>query len=282
MEAIGSHNMSDASLSTVKLSGRVSCLTLTKDRLLFLKQAVTCYCRQTHENKELIIVSAGTRRYQAAVRNFVDSLDRSDIHVMTLSSAHVPIGVMRNISLDQVSGEFICQWDDDDLYHPDRIKMQYQSTIDHNSDACYLTDHLQFFPHTRQMYWIDWRLFRTDVISDTLVPGTLFMKRNGTLRYPELDHAGEDNVFRNTLYHHFPTYALSGHGYLYVYRVHRMNQCPVEHHHQITAHGCVSRSYLQERIPQLKSTTSTIPLPMPFHLLDQSGVRIHTFNHLHA
>ena len=39
--------------------------------------------------------------------------------------------------------DVICQWDDDDCYHPERLAVQLAHMLDCNARACCLTDHLQ-------------------------------------------------------------------------------------------------------------------------------------------
>jgi hypothetical protein len=36
------------------------------------------------------------------------------------------LGTLRGLSLDVATGEIVCQWDDDDCHHPDRILHQVQ------------------------------------------------------------------------------------------------------------------------------------------------------------
>jgi hypothetical protein len=115
-----------------------------------------------------------------------------------------------------------------------------------------------------------------------MIPGTLFMKYNTTFRYPDLDHAGEDNAFRSQVVKHYSTSPLSGHGHLYIYRVHAKNQCPHSHHEWITSLGCVTPAYLDAHWTMLTDTVSSIPLPMPLHVFDNNGARVHTFNKILA
>lgn len=46
------------------------------------------------------------------------------------------LGDMRNQSLKKSTGELLCQWDDDDVYHPGRILNQVQALKD--KDVCFL------------------------------------------------------------------------------------------------------------------------------------------------
>ncbi|SRX76220.1 hypothetical protein AEQU3_03219 [Aequorivita antarctica] len=256
----------------------VSCLTLTKNRLLLVKQAIECFCLQSYQNKELVIISAGTKRYQTALKNHIDTLERVDINLVLLPKEHIPIGTMRNISLDQAKGKYICIWDDDDLYHKDRINIQYSTTVNHQVDACYLTDHLHWFDKDRSLYWVNWKRFSTQQSMDCMVPGTLFMKRPLKIRYPEYDHAGEDNIFRSLVFKNYTVYGLSDYGYLYIYRVHGANQCPNNHHKLIVKKGCVELSFIENKWEQLKEVLTYLKLPMPLLMKGPNEITVYTFN----
>ena len=68
------------------------------------------------------------------------------------------LGELRNASVEAARGDIVCQWDDDDRYHPRRLELQFAAMRVENSEFCFLTDQLHLFAPDRTMYWDDWKL----------------------------------------------------------------------------------------------------------------------------
>ena len=58
------------------------------------------------------------------------------------------LGELRNFSVQLARYPLVCQWDDDDLYHPRRLETQFAYLKIHCADFCFLTDQLHFFEDT--------------------------------------------------------------------------------------------------------------------------------------
>src|SRR5579863_5497970 len=105
----------------------VSCLMVTlavPERLFYLQRSVGDYCRQTHRNKELVIVlDLGPRETKMAIAEHIRSLQRNDIRVVD-PGRKLSLGALRNIARENARGDVHCQWDDDDLHHPERVERQ--------------------------------------------------------------------------------------------------------------------------------------------------------------
>lgn len=88
----------------------------TRDRRPFILQALRCFCRQTYENSELLIVDDG--------RDSVADLCR-DIPRVRYIRLHRPstTGAKLNIAIERASGDILQKLDDDDYYHPDFLKL---------------------------------------------------------------------------------------------------------------------------------------------------------------
>jgi hypothetical protein len=124
----------------------ISCLTVTREtRFRSLELAVGDFARQTWAERELVIVHDGDAAF--------------DVKLKRLAAAH-----------DAARGETVCQWDDDDRYHPRRLEFQFAAMRVENSEFCFLTDQLHLFAAERTMYWDDWNL---EVHPLNLVQGTL-------------------------------------------------------------------------------------------------------------
>ncbi|SRX76218.1 hypothetical protein AEQU3_03217 [Aequorivita antarctica] len=258
----------------------ISCLTLTKNRLGFLKQSIDCFCKQTYPNLELIIVNTGTRRYYDAINRYVQSLKRSDIFIFD-TPANIPnlLGALRNFSLQQAKGELFCLWDDDDLYHPLRIEMQYRCLKDEQANVCFMTDHLHFFQYERDIHWVDWTRMHYKRSEEQWLPGSMMAEISSKFMYPESQHLGEDISYRDLVVSsaEHRVAALNGHGFLYVYRFHGGNAWSNEHHRNVTSWGDSSAQFLHNKNKLLKDILTHYPLPKPIKLKDLNGEHIYTY-----
>lgn len=84
---------------------------ITKDRPIFLKQALNYYLNQTYDNSELIIVDDSSRSCQHLIPKD-ERIRYIHLEQDTLSGAKL------NIAIQNASGSIIQKIDDDDYYHP--------------------------------------------------------------------------------------------------------------------------------------------------------------------
>lgn len=215
---------------------KISCLTVTLDRLVQLKMAIRCFCDQTYPNKELVIVTDGTNWFKRAINDYLKYLNRTDIRFVPIKSNGYNLGQLRNISIMEATGDIICQWDDDDLYHPNRLQIQYMQMLADNADASFFTDQLQYWWEDRILNWVDWTK-DTQTGPWQLIPGSMMMYKNLNYTYPEKGiyaRTGEDSALLDALYPHLEVSRLSNSGYLYVYTYHGRNTFSREHHGRIS------------------------------------------------
>jgi glycosyltransferase involved in cell wall biosynthesis len=246
---------------------KISCLTVTLNRLGLLKNAIRCYTEQTYPNRELVIVTDGSPRYKRAIERHVGSLGRDDIRLVFLDGEHT-LGRLRNIAIESASGEIICQWDDDDLYHPHRLAEQAAAMHAGNARASFLTDHLQFFYEERRLLWIDWAQDGWIPTMWNLIPGTLMMYRDSRFSYPETGEnarMGEDTAFLTSFYDEIPIARLGGKGYLYLYTYHGRNTYDADHHRALVA-SSVSAERIRESEKELRHAFGYYRIPMPYTL----------------
>ena len=243
---------------------RITCLVVTKDvrRLELLVRSIDCYCRQSFEDRELLVLSDGTEEYARAIDRHLASLGRNDVrHV------HVPgkrtLGEARNLGIQLALGEYICQWDDDDLNHPHRLDVQYRHMRSEGAEASFLEDQWQYFYDTGELLWISWR--------PDLIPGTLLCSRALHLRYPYVDLAkGEDACMREALRERENIAVLSGYGYLSLYTYSGLNVYSRRHHHQIRLNH--DPGYIRDRIELVHRELPEYGLdPAEVRLTDESG-----------
>lgn len=214
----------------------VSCLLPTTDRFELFTRSVACYCRQTYSRTELVVVSNGEPEYRRRVEAHLRQLGRSDIRQVFVEGDDWTLGRLRNLTLESASGELVCQWDDDDLYHPLRIERQVTELLGQHAMSCFLSEMLQYFVDRNELYWTIWDIEPTWPIREQVIPGTLLCWRSVAARYPESGpHSDrlEDMDFLDQLVTEGPVARISGEAYLYVYVFHGRNVWPFDHHWNI-------------------------------------------------
>nr|VFJ58496.1 MAG: Glycosyl transferase family 2 [Candidatus Kentron sp. DK] len=246
---------------------KISCLTATLDRFDFLKRSIRCFCDQTYPNKEMVIVTEGAAAYKEKIREHVTSLNRTDIRLEFLDGDNYNLGKVRNISIARASGDLICQWDDDDLFHPLRLEIQARDMLEKNCRASFLTDQLQYFWDSGEMFWLDWNSAGNDMLR--LIPGTLLMYKDARFSYPESGEnavKGEDSGLLAQIYRNVPIARLSGFGYLYVYGFHAENTFDYDHHRALSAERSVSPDRFVKDLAEFEKALACYPIPRPFSI----------------
>ena len=245
---------------------KISCLTVTLNRLVLLKEAIRCFCDQTYPNKELVIVTNGAERYRQAIRRYIDTLATPAIRCVALPEENYTLGRLRNIAVEAADGDLICQWDDDDLYHPERLRIQFEYLQQNNARACLMTDYLAFFRQEREMFWVNWSN-RTQDTRHHLLPGTLLMYKDDRFRYPEAGPSafrGEDDALIDQMYPVIKVGALREAGYLYVYTYHGKNTFPKDHHTHLAIQSSSTLEFIRQRRQALIQALGYYRLPMPY------------------
>jgi glycosyltransferase involved in cell wall biosynthesis len=167
----------------------VSCIMPTRNRRIFVRQALRYFERQDYQNRELIIVDDGDDR----IADLLPTDAR--IHHIALPRT-TSIGEKRNIACEQAHGDIIAHWDDDDWYAPHRLQYQVAPLLDKKADITGLETSC-FFDLSQWQAWIctpelHRRLFVGDVHGGTLVYWRNVWQRYA--RYPARSLA-EDALF---------------------------------------------------------------------------------------
>jgi glycosyltransferase involved in cell wall biosynthesis len=237
----------------------VSCLMVTQPvprRLPYFKQTVADYLRQTHAPRELVVVlDRGDAATREAFLAHVASLARDDIRVVE-PPGKLTLGALRNQSFAHARGELVCQWDDDELFHPERVATQVGLLRELGAEATCLEEVLHYFPESRTLYCIN---FRKTV--PRAMPGSLLMRRGLPVRYPEdgpKAERGEDTALVAQL-HALGTFRVAtGHAHLYVYQSHGANTWNDEHHRMLAKELSLSKALLQRREAQIRAGLAPI------------------------
>jgi len=196
------------------MNGLVSCLTVTKQRLDFLPRAVACFQRQSHPDRELIVVNDaddGTKEYVASLR------DEKIVYVRP-DRDDLPLGELRNIALAHARGAYVAQWDDDDWHHPDRIATQVTKLEEAAADICVL--------ERWTLAWPDRNLFLLSKRRPW--EGTMVARKKDLPAYASVTH-GEDSVFVEACRKRGQKVCRLDRPDLYIYVVHGRNTYPPGH-----------------------------------------------------
>jgi glycosyltransferase involved in cell wall biosynthesis len=250
----------------------VSCLMVTRDRLALARLAMRCFADQTLAQRELVVVCEGARWYRRALRRCAEELELEHFTLVP-ATAGTPLGALRNLSMDAAAGEIVCQWDDDDLFHPTRLAVQLEGMLADGAQACFLTDHLQYLERDRHAFWIDWTLGGRLTDELQLFPGTVMMYKDGELRYPQdgpFAHRGEDSVLVSQLFHTRRVARLPGMGHVYLYRYHGANTFDEAHHMQI-ARCCAPGETIRPLAARIREALDYYPIPKPVTVFGAQG-----------
>lgn len=156
----------------------VSAMMVTKNRSELAKCSVRCFLNQTYPTKELVIIDDGDDDRLAI---FVQELNDPQVRIFRLPPEGKSLGELRNLAKLQARGEFVAQWDDDDLSDPQRLAMQMAAILLHQVDACLLQRHMVWYPHQQRLAISSFRQWESSFIC----------RKNKVADYPDL-RKGED------------------------------------------------------------------------------------------
>lgn len=199
---------------------KVSCLCISQNNEKIVRRCIKSFENQLYENKELIIVYEDT----SLAKGYIKSLTQKNIKVY-----HVPIeegkkslGELRNISIQKSTGDFIMQWDDDDIYDPHRIIECMISILKNNAKACVL-DQFTMYDELKDKYSFS---------KKRKWEGSILVDKNSitlaNIDYPK-KVKGEDTPFFEKIESTFHVTVLHD-PWLYMYVTHHNNTFDYKHH----------------------------------------------------
>jgi hypothetical protein len=232
----------------------VSCLMVTHpspDRLDCRRRAIAGFVSQSHPRKELLVVidQKGEDDDVDGLVREITRMNRPDIRIVQGGGA-LTLGALRNLSLQRARGEVLCQWDDDDLYHPDRVRRQLVRLVENDLEAVYLQDVMQYFPSPGALFWTNWR--GTEAKGH---PGTLMMRQGLPVRYCEegpKSRLGEDLDMALQLQARGSVGFLTDAAPLFVYVSHGKNSWSQSHHQMLASSLAISKGLLTRREPEIR------------------------------
>lgn len=215
---------------------KITCVTATRNRFELLKDSIECYMKQTYVNKELLIASQSDEHVNTQIEKHIAMLGRKDMRLFPVDPA-LSLGELRKKAAWEAWGEVVCQWDDDDLYHPKRLATQFNEMQRTKSLACFYDSHLKYFKNEGTVYWIDWSLEKGEPWHRVLTGSAMYFKKHKD-RYLDIVNfypdklCYEDVDFAEKVFQTYPV-AISKSGYQYVYVYHGSNVYNESHHYGI-------------------------------------------------
>jgi len=204
----------------------ISCLMVTQPgRLALARLAIADFAAQTHRERELLVLHDGDADLHAELERAA-ATHGAAIRVLR-QPARATLGSLRNAAVVAAMGDFICQWDDDDRFHPERLALQWQALHDAQADFCFLTDQLHWFPASGDMFWDDWS--RESHPFD-VVQGTLLGRRSRMPRYPDAVRGEDTALLVELLRSNEKIARLRDAGWCYAYVYHGRNAFEFAHH----------------------------------------------------
>lgn len=103
---------------------------------------------QTYPNLELVVVEDGT---DDTLAQHIRDLGDPRIRHHRLPPEGRTLGELRNEAVDRATGPYVCQWDDDDLYDPERVETQMAAILALGAEACFLARERLRWPARRKL-----------------------------------------------------------------------------------------------------------------------------------
>lgn len=143
----------------------ISCICVTRGKAAMLKRAVDCFRGQTYPQKELVIVYEDDDTETLGLVRSPDVTCDSNIRLVQIKAVpKTALGELRNIGIRTARGEFICQWDDDDWYHMNRLMNQYAGLAKYGREGAIMTQWLVFDSHAGRAYISNTRTWEGSIL----------------------------------------------------------------------------------------------------------------------
>ena len=201
----------------------ISCLCVTHNKPHLLERAIFCFNHQTYSNKQMVIVYEESDEQTCT---FITGRTLGDEYKLVKidKDAKLTLGDLRNISVREADGSYVCQWDDDDWYSSDRLTEQMDFLILHQKSGCVLSQWVMFDDFTQKSYLSYSRPWE----------GSILCLREVILQnpYPSLSKGEDTNVILG-LYKQGEISLIKEMPHLYIYTIHGSNTWEYEHFIQL-------------------------------------------------
>ncbi len=227
----------------------ISCLMITQaSRLALARLAIADFAAQTHAERELIVLHDNDNAFHAELAALAAAAPSAPIRVLPQAPGQT-IGALRNAAVVAAAGDYVCQWDDDDRYHPERLSVQWRALREADAAFAFLTDQLHWFPERAELYWDDWN---REAYPLNVVQGTLLGRRERMPRYAELARGEDTDVLLKILRQGERIARVRDAGWCSVYVYHGANTFNYAHHAAISRAKAFGLAILLQREHMLR------------------------------
>lgn len=232
-------------------------------------EAMADFAAQTHGDRELVVVHDADAALDDQLAAAAASHGDVRIRIVRTHSGQT-LGELRNQSLAEAAGDFVCQWDDDDRYHPERLAIQWQALQDKRADFCFLQQQMHFFTDTGEMFLVDWN---REAYPMNLIQGSMMARRSLVPAYPPLPRGEDTPVVRDILRRGHPIARVADRAWTYVYSCHAANAWSVAHHRAITRAKGIGEARLLQLRAALEARLAEFDPPLPAYRLSHRAER---------
>lgn len=192
----------------------ISCLMVTRNRYHLSRHALTTFLAQTYTNSELLIIDDGDC---SKLADEITRLNNPRLRFIKPMSDDVSLGSLRNFAVDEARGDYVCQWDDDDLSDPHRLQIQLAAILATQTRASFLK---------RWFIWIPLQK-RAMISTERVWEGSMLCEKAIMPHYPELARGEDTPVMEKICAEHATAHLDIPR--LYIYVAHGANTWSDEH-----------------------------------------------------
>lgn len=142
----------------------ISCLCVTHDKPLMLQRVITCFRDQSYPSRQLVIVYEESDGLTADFLNSQTWEDNIKLVRVPDKPVKLSLGRLRNLSIEQADGDYVCQWDDDDWYDSDRLAIQMEYILKSQRPACILARWVVYDAVNQKAYLSNVRLWEGSIL----------------------------------------------------------------------------------------------------------------------
>lgn len=244
----------------------ISCLMISKNNIYIFKKAVLSFLRQNFKNKELIVVFEKNQQYAKEKINYLKKIKNCKV---ILVEDGLGLGNLRNIALENAKGDFVIQWDDDEINHPDRIRLQFKNLIYYNAYACYLEDRLHYFYNTNELFIEDGSYGSINDSIKQHCPGSVLMKNKKEFKYKNYLFEGDDIDLMKQIFSKHKIATLPKHYWLYCYTYHGNNTVNFNKHIKIAQEKSYDKNFILKNKQFLIKKLLEIKINLNYNIVDK-------------
>jgi glycosyltransferase involved in cell wall biosynthesis len=237
----------------------ISALTVTREGALpRLAVAIGDLARQTHAERELVVVHDADAAFHAAV----ELLARRASLPATVEriAPGETLGELRNRAVSLARGALVAQWDDDDRHHPERLARQTEALGSRDASFAFLTEQLHHFPKQGTLYWEDWS---AEPYPLDFVQGTIVARRERMPAYAPVRRGEDTALCRSIVTSGERVARVRDAGWSYVYTYHGDNAFAASHHRAIANAKQLSPARMLAREHVLRARLAEYDPPLP-------------------